>query len=625
MTILFLIILMFASSQQALDLAKLEPKEASAVVARMALHPAPGDAEALLPLLQSDNASLKRAALRAMGFIGGPESLGWIQPLAADTDAGVRIGYLFAVLRLNGNTAADQVGVLLADPDPRVRLAAQATATRLGLGDHREQLRSALAGQDLALVQIAAPALARLGEAGLVVPLLGSSTDEVRNIAAQALLDAPPEGEIVTGLFLALEKETYGYVTAQMVQTAVYLGRHDPGALAVSMATSRRKGALMAESKTYAEHLRVVAAACGRLKPEADDTDATIDLLRVVGGPETVKVLRAFAFNPTVASQRRVPAIRALADLGDQDSIAGLRKLASASEPFLAASSTYALGTLGDRVSGPVIRANLAHPTSRVRQAALTAIQRLGLIDAIDEVEKLKSDPEAQVRQQAAQVLIALQKEAAVNDPVYRLGHDTILVQAGGKNIYFDPFQLPDGLPKADLVLVTHDHHDHLSPDDIKKIASEKTVLVVPKAFASKAAGLAGKVTAVAAGEMVPVEGFEVRAVPAYNPGKKFHPKEYGGVGYFVKVGAVTYYHAGDTDLIPEMKGFPSADVCFLPVSGTYVMTAAEAAEATKVLKCGKAVPMHYGAIIGGDKDAEEFKRLASCPVEVLPKTEKVP
>ena len=73
------------------------------------------------------------------------------------------------------------------------------------------------------------------------------------------------------------------------------------------------------------------------------------------------------------------------------------------------------------------------------------------------------------------------------------------------------------------------------------------------------------------------------------------------------------------------MKEFPPADVCFLPVSGTYVMTAAEAAEATKILKCRKAVPMHYGAIVGEDKDAEEFKKLAACPVEILPKVTRIP
>jgi L-ascorbate metabolism protein UlaG (beta-lactamase superfamily) len=116
-----------------------------------------------------------------------------------------------------------------------------------------------------------------------------------------------------------------------------------------------------------------------------------------------------------------------------------------------------------------------------------------------------------------------------------------------------------------------------------------------------------------------------VETVPAYNtnkfrePGKVFHPKEDGKLGFVVTVKGVRIYHAADTDHIPEMKGM-APDIALLPVSGTYVMTAKEAAEATASIKPKIAIPMHYASIVGSVKDAEEFKKLAKCEVKILQK-----
>jgi L-ascorbate metabolism protein UlaG (beta-lactamase superfamily) len=184
-------------------------------------------------------------------------------------------------------------------------------------------------------------------------------------------------------------------------------------------------------------------------------------------------------------------------------------------------------------------------------------------------------------------------------------GHDCFRID-GPPVVYVDPYQLPDGLPPADIILITHDHFDHLSPTDVAKLHRPSTIVVAPKEVVGK---LSVPVTEIAAGESKTVAGIKVKAVPAYNTDKTFHPKEDGKVGFVFTVGGVTYYHAGDTDVIPEMTGL-APDVALLPVSGTYVMTAEQAAKAAQAIKPKVAVPMHYGAIVGSDADAKKFAKL---------------
>ncbi|MEM4302686.1 MAG: MBL fold metallo-hydrolase [Candidatus Caldarchaeum sp.] len=204
------------------------------------------------------------------------------------------------------------------------------------------------------------------------------------------------------------------------------------------------------------------------------------------------------------------------------------------------------------------------------------------------------------------------------------LGHDSFVIKKD-KTIYIDPYKITAG-PPADMVLITHDHFDHLSLDDLKKIVTEKTTIVAAKNCEHELRKLGkGIVKYVAAGDSLTLDNVSVKAVPAYNvnkfrePGKVFHPKEYGGVGYVITVDKVSIYHAGDTDFIPEMKEL-KVDVALLPVSGTYVMTAAEAVEAANAIKPAVAIPMHYGAIVGSEKDAEEFKRLYKGETVILKK-----
>ncbi len=193
----------------------------------------------------------------------------------------------------------------------------------------------------------------------------------------------------------------------------------------------------------------------------------------------------------------------------------------------------------------------------------------------------------------------------ATTEAIHWLGHDAFRID-GPPVVYIDPYQLGDALPTGDLVLITHDHFDHLSLPDLAKVSGPGTVIVAPSEVAAK---VSAPVRTIAPGETLTVKGVAVRAVPAYNTNKTFHPKADGKVGYVITLGGVTYYHAGDTDVIPEMNGL-APDVALLPVSGTYVMTAVVAAAAARAIRPRVAVPMHYGAIVGSDADARRFARL---------------
>ena len=206
------------------------------------------------------------------------------------------------------------------------------------------------------------------------------------------------------------------------------------------------------------------------------------------------------------------------------------------------------------------------------------------------------------------------------------LGHSGFLVRAGRANVYIDPYRVPESAPAADVILVTHDHYDHFSPQDVERLTTDATWLIAPPTVAER---VAGQVVSIAPGQIVEpesVRGIDVRAVAAYNTSKRnndgepFHPRAAGGVGFDLRIRGERLYHAGDTDVIPEMDEVHGVEVALLPVSGVYVMTAGEAAEAARRIAPKVAVPMHWGEHMGTRADANEFARKAPVDVRILDK-----
>jgi L-ascorbate metabolism protein UlaG (beta-lactamase superfamily) len=198
-------------------------------------------------------------------------------------------------------------------------------------------------------------------------------------------------------------------------------------------------------------------------------------------------------------------------------------------------------------------------------------------------------------------------------DKIKWLGHASIRIEAE-KIIYIDPWKIKGG-PKADLILISHSHHDHLSPVDIEKIRKEDTVIV---AAADAAAKLSGDVRALKPGDKTTVDGITIEAVPAYNIDKPYHPKANQWIGFILTVEGKTIYYGGDTDAVPEMKAI-EADIWILPVGGTYTMSAKEAAEVVNMFRPQVAIPIHCGDLVGTLEDAATFKKLSKTPVEIKP------
>jgi len=209
---------------------------------------------------------------------------------------------------------------------------------------------------------------------------------------------------------------------------------------------------------------------------------------------------------------------------------------------------------------------------------------------------------------------------------IHWLGHASFKIEKGQK-IFIDPFQLRVPEKDADLILITHDHFDHCSIDDIRKLANKQAVIIAAKMCRAKIDNFKSQVAKIIyfmQGDKIKVNNASIEAVPAYNvnkfraPGVVFHPKEMGYVGYVIEIDKIRIYHAGDTDFIQEMNNLGRIDIAMLPIGGTYTMNVEEAVEAVKAIKPKYTIPMHYGSIVGSEKDAEKFEQLASVYTKVV-------
>jgi L-ascorbate metabolism protein UlaG (beta-lactamase superfamily) len=194
------------------------------------------------------------------------------------------------------------------------------------------------------------------------------------------------------------------------------------------------------------------------------------------------------------------------------------------------------------------------------------------------------------------------------------LAHACFQIKTDTQNVYFDPSTKDTGLKKddfkpADLILVTHGHKDHFDKDLLKKIRKPGNPVIAPESLKKEMKGIV--MWDVGPGQFMQMSGgFDIRGTQAYNVkrlrpnGEPFHPKGLGG-GYILKVEGKKIYHAGDTDLIPEMEQLSTADidVALLPVGDTYTMDMKDAAEAVAIIKPKIAIPMHTW-----DKDPTPFK-----------------
>lgn len=200
-----------------------------------------------------------------------------------------------------------------------------------------------------------------------------------------------------------------------------------------------------------------------------------------------------------------------------------------------------------------------------------------------------------------------------MTEKIFWLGHSSIRIEAE-QVIYIDPWKIA-GEPKADLILVSHVHHDHFSPRDIEKLKKEGTIVAGPPDCTAQ---IKGEVRTMRPGETLAVGDITVTAVASYNTHKAFHPRANKWLGFILQIGGTRIYYAGDTDFIPEMKDI-TADIVIIPVGGTYTMTAEEAVQAVDLIKPQLAIPIHCGDIVGVMDDAARFKKLSRVPVEIKP------
>ena len=196
---------------------------------------------------------------------------------------------------------------------------------------------------------------------------------------------------------------------------------------------------------------------------------------------------------------------------------------------------------------------------------------------------------------------------------------NSIRITDRDRRIYIDPFQMREEPHDADYILITHDHYDHFSPEDIEKVAGSSTILIVPEKMQGKAdaaADLVCRICTVKPGVYREIEGLEIETVSAYNRLKPFHPKNAEWVGYILRIDGKRIYIAGDTDATKEAKAV-KCDIALVPIGGIYTMDARTAAEFVNAIRPSVAIPVHYGSIVGKPGQGKVFADHVKDPIRV--------
>ena len=173
-----------------------------------------------------------------------------------------------------------------------------------------------------------------------------------------------------------------------------------------------------------------------------------------------------------------------------------------------------------------------------------------------------------------------------------------------GLTIYFDPYDIKEKISNADYIFITHSHWDHFDLDSINNLVNDKTIIIGPSSVIEKLDNY--KTLEVKPNNIYNLDNISFMTVSAYNIDKEYHPKDAGYVGYIVTLNNITYYIAGDTDVLDDLKVI-KADVIFLPIGGVYTMTKEEAVELANTIKPKYAIPIHYGLAVGSREDAKYF------------------
>ena len=195
----------------------------------------------------------------------------------------------------------------------------------------------------------------------------------------------------------------------------------------------------------------------------------------------------------------------------------------------------------------------------------------------------------------------------------------SIRIRCDAGTVYADPFRMKISPHDADIVLITHDHYDHFSPEDLAKVINPATILVVPEKLADKAAAFSAQVKAIETvlpGQQYQIAGLSLETVPSYNRIKPFHPKKNGWVGYLLDADGQRVFIAGDTDKTKENSAV-RCDIALVPVGGKFTMDPKEAADLINTIRPKAAIPTHYGTIVGKKSDGDLFASMVDPSIDV--------